>query len=591
MLKIKNITVKNFMSVGNVTQAVQFDNAGLTLVLGNNMDLGGDGSRNGTGKTTIINALSFALYGNALYNIKKDNLVNKTNNKQMLVTCEFQKDGINYRIERGRKPNVFKFIVDDIESTTDSTDEMQGEGRLSQEAIERVLGMSHTMFKHILALNTYTEPFLSMRANEQRELIEQLLGITQLSEKADILKELVKNTKDAVQEETYKIRAIEEANERIGGTIKDLERRQRVWTANKEKAIVDLGVELLALEHIDVAAELKAHSEYDAWQDRKTQFDTLTSEVAKLTTSKERETKRLVKAEEDLAAALEHKCYACGQELHDDAHDKIVATKTELVAESKGIVADIEKSLHDYKSGLELIGNIGTAPRLHYNTLQEAYEHQNKLSKIKTDIERKESETDPYEEQIQLMRETGLQEVDWNEVNRLDDLKEHQEFLLKLLTSKDSFIRKKIIEQNLSFLNNRLEYYITKLGLPHEVQFQSDLSVSITQLGQDLDFDNLSRGERNRLILGLSWAFRDVFESMNHPVNLMCIDELVDSGMDTVGVESALGVLKKMERDRSKSILLISHRDELVGRVNNVLQVTKENGFTTFNTEIEVIDA
>jgi DNA repair exonuclease SbcCD ATPase subunit len=591
MLKVKNITVKNFMSVGNVTQAVQFDNAGLTLVLGNNMDLGGDGSRNGTGKTTIINALSFALYGNALYNIKKDNLVNKTNNKQMLVTCEFQKDGVNYRIERGRKPNVFKFIVDDIDNTADGTDEMQGEGRLSQEAIERVLGMSHTMFKHILALNTYTEPFLSMRANEQRELIEQLLGITQLSEKADILKELVKATKDAVQEETYKIRAIEEANERIGGTIKDLERRQRVWIANKEKAIVDLGVELLALEHIDVDAELKAHTAYDAWQDRKTQFDTLTSEVAKLTTAKERETKRLVKAEEDLAAALEHKCYACGQELHDDAHDKIVATKTELVAESKGIVADIEKSLHDYKSGLELIGEVGPAPRLHYNTLQEAYEHQNKLSKIKTDIERKESETDPYEEQIQLMRETGLQEVDWNEVNRLDDLKEHQEFLLKLLTSKDSFIRKKIIEQNLSFLNNRLEYYITKLGLPHEVQFQSDLSVSITQLGQDLDFDNLSRGERNRLILGLSWAFRDVFESMNHPVNLMCIDELVDSGMDTVGVESALSVLKKMERDRSKSILLISHRDELVGRVNNVLQVTKENGFTTFNTEIEVIDA
>jgi len=591
MLKVKNITVKNFMSVGNVTQAVQFDNAGLTLVLGNNMDLGGDGSRNGTGKTTIINALSFALYGNALYNIKKDNLVNKTNNKQMLVTCEFQKDGVNYRIERGRKPNVFKFIVDDIDNTADGTDEMQGEGRLSQEAIERVLGMSHTMFKHILALNTYTEPFLSMRANEQRELIEQLLGITQLSEKADILKELVKATKDAVQEETYKIRAIEEANERIGGTIKDLERRQRVWIANKEKAIVDLGVELLALEHIDVDAELKVPTAYDAWQDRKTQFDTLTSEVAKLTTAKERETKRLVKAEEDLAAALEHKCYACGQELHDDAHDKIVATKTELVAESKGIVADIEKSLHDYKSGLELIGEVGPAPRLHYNTLQEAYEHQNKLSKIKTDIERKESETDPYEEQIQLMRETGLQEVDWNEVNRLDDLKEHQEFLLKLLTSKDSFIRKKIIEQNLSFLNNRLEYYITKLGLPHEVQFQSDLSVSITQLGQDLDFDNLSRGERNRLILGLSWAFRDVFESMNHPVNLMCIDELVDSGMDTVGVESALSVLKKMERDRSKSILLISHRDELVGRVNNVLQVTKENGFTTFNTEIEVIDA
>ena len=210
---------------------------------------------------------------------------------------------------------------------------------------------------------------------------------------------------------------------------------------------------------------------------------------------------------------------------------------------------------------------------------------------MRTNIENAEEESDPYGEQIEALQETGLQPVEWSEVNRLTELKEHQDFLLKLLTNKDSFIRKKIIEQNLQFLNTRLEYYITRLGLPHEVQFQSDLTVTITQLGQDLDFDNLSRGERNRLILGLSWSFRDVFESMNHPINLICIDELVDSGMDTIGVESALGILKKMERDRNKNILLISHRDELVGRVNNVLQVTKENGFTTFNTEVEIVDA
>ena len=158
------------MSVGNVTQAVHFDNAGLTLVLGNNMDLGGDGSRNGTGKTTIINALSYALYGNALYNIKKDNLVNKTNNKGMLVTVDFEMNGIDYRIERGRKPNIFKFLVNGAGGDGEITDEMQGEGRESQRVIERVVGMSHTMFKHIVALNTYTEPFLSMRANDQRDM-------------------------------------------------------------------------------------------------------------------------------------------------------------------------------------------------------------------------------------------------------------------------------------------------------------------------------------------------------------------------------------------------------------------------------------
>lgn len=590
MLVIKNITVKNFMSVGNVTQAVTFDHSGLTLVLGNNLDLGGDGSRNGTGKTTIVNALSYALYGNALYNIKKDNLVNKTNNKGLMVTVDFDKDGQSYRIERGRKPNIFRFIVNDSD-TTEGTDESQGEGRQTQQVIERTIGMSHTMFKHICALNTYTEPFLSMRANDQRELIEQLLGITQLSEKADILKELVKNTKDKIQQETFRIGAVEEANERINKSIADLQRRQRVWGTNKDDKIKQLKSELLALEHIDIDVELKAHADFEEFNSKKSQIDTLNAETARLMSAVDREQKRLDKAQKDLNAVLEHKCYACGQELHDDAHEKIVRTKTEAVNESQLHIDEDNNKIKDYKSALDELGDLGDAPRTEYNTLQEAYEHQNKLSTLRTNIDNAEQETDPYNEQIEALKETGLQSVEWAEVNRLTELKEHQDFLLKLLTNKDSFIRKKIIEQNLQFLNTRLEYYITRLGLPHEVQFQSDLTVTITQLGQDLDFDNLSRGERNRLILGLSWSFRDVFESMNHPINLICIDELVDSGMDTIGVESALGTLKKMERDRHKNILLISHRDELVGRVNSVLQVTKENGFTTFNTEVEIVDA
>lgn len=591
MLKIKNITIKNFMSVGNVTQAAQFDESGLTLVLGNNLDLGGDGSRNGTGKTTLINALSYGLYGNALYNIKKDNLVNKTNNKQMLVTVDFEKDGVQYRIERGRKPNVFKFLVGGMENSDTSSDEMQGEGRLTQIAIEKILGLTHTMFKHTIALNTYTEPFLSMRANDQRDLIEQLLGITQLSQKAEILKELIKNNKDSIQEETHRIRAVEEANEQINKSISDLERRKNLWEKNKEKNLTELDKEYASLAHLDIDEEIQSHKDFEVFSSKSQQLEVLNSEIAKLTSTKEREQKRLNKAQKDLDSLLENKCYACGQDIHDDSHKEALNSKKENVKESEELVNEYENSIQEYMSAITEIGDLGTAPSLFYNTIQEAWDHQNKIDNIQRDITRISEEVNPYDEQIDSLKETGLKQVDWTEINRLTELKEHQEFLLKLLTNKDSFIRKKIIEQNLQFLNSRLEYYITKLGLPHEVQFQSDLNVSIIQLGQDLDFDNLSRGERNRLILGLSWAFRDVFESMNHPINLICIDELVDSGMDTIGVENALGVLKKMERERSKNIILISHRDELVGRVSNILQVTKENGFTTFNTEIEMVES
>ena len=205
-----------------------------------------------------------------------------------------------------------------------------------------------------------------------------------------------------------------------------------------------------------------------------------------------------------------------------------------------------------------------------------------------TQLDEKSKATDPYQEQIDELKNTALQEFDWEIVNTLTSLKEHQEFLLKLLTSKDSFIRKKIIDQNLAYLNNRLTYYLDKVGLPHTVVFQNDLTVEITQLGQDLDFDNLSRGERNRLILGLSWAFRDVWESLYQNINLLFIDELIDSGMDASGVENCLSILKKMGRERKKNIYLISHKDELIGRMNNVLRVVKENGFTSYSTDLEI---
>ena len=121
------------------------------------------------------------------------------------------------------------------------------------------------------------------------------------------------------------------------------------------------------------------------------------------------------------------------------------------------------------------------------------------------------------------------------------------------------------------------------MGLPHSVTFENDLSVSISELGRDLDFDNLSRGERNRLILSLSWSFRDVWENLYQKINLLFVDEMIDNGLDQAGVENSLSILKYMARERQRSIWLISHRDELSARVGTVLKVIKENGFTQFS--------
>jgi len=584
MIKIKNLTVKNFMSVGNTTQAVNFDREDLTLVLGENLDLGGDGSRNGTGKTTIINALSYALYGQALTSIKKDNLVNKTNNKNMMVSLDFTISGIDYRVERGRKPNVLKFYVNNTE-TEQSDDNAQGDSRETQHEIEHVMNMSHDMFKHVLALNTYSQPFLSLKANDQRDIIEQLLGITMLSERADRVKELARSTKDDISQEEMRIRAVQEANKRIEDQITSLVKRSKMWENKKQEDVSKLADAIENLSHVDINQEIENHRLLDQYNSKKSKIDDANRWIKSTKQENTRLSKQSAKLEEEIGKLETHHCYACGQELHDDQHETILTDKRETLQETQQQIAENKTEQKKYNAIIEESGELGNQPVVFYDTLELAYEHQSSLSSLQKELEQRMAEVDPYVEQIDDMKKQALQEISYDHLNYLTRLQEHQDFLLKLLTNKDSFIRKKIIDQNLSYLNARLSHYLDNIGLPHQIVFQNDLSVEITELGRDLDFDNLSRGERNRLILSMSWAFRDVWESLYGSINVLFIDELVDSGMDTSGVENSLSLLKKMSRERNKSVWLVSHREDLIGRVENVLNVVKTNGFTEYSLE------
>ena len=586
MIHLRDLTVKNFMSVGNTTQAIDFDRSDLTLVLGENLDMGGDGSRNGTGKTTIINALSYALYGQALSNIRKDNLVNKTNAKHMLVSLDFSVSGQNYRIERGRKPNVLRFYVNDEHQA--AQDEAQGDSRETQEAVERVLGMSHDMFQHIVALNTYTPPFLSLKANEQRTIIEQLLGITLLSERADRIKELNRQTKDSIQSEELRIRAVQEANKRIEEQIQSLEKRRTLWLRKQTEDTEGLAQGIADLEHIDIAAEVQAHRDLDTYNAGKKAIDEANRWIRQIDADDTKLLKQKAQIDKDLNQIASHKCFACGTEIHDNSLDTVKAQREKTLQELALQLLTNDTQRSEHQDRLKELGSLGTAPRVFYDSLEQALNHKNTVDTLNKDLVARSAETDPYSEQIADMNEQALQAVSYETLNEYTRIQEHQEFLLKLLTSKDSFVRKKIIDQNLSYLNSRLTHYLDRIGLPHTVKFQNDLTVSIEELGRELDFDNLSRGERNRLILSMSWAFRDVWESLYQPINILFIDEMIDSGLDTQGVENALALLKKMSRERHKSIWLVSHRDELTSRVENILKVVKENGFTSYSTDIEL---
>jgi len=550
------------------------------------------------------------------------------------------------------------------------------------------------MFKHVLALNTYTEPFLSLKSNDQRTLIEQLLGITLLSERADRVKELNKQTKENISQEEFRIRAVQEANKRIEEQIESLRRRQTLWKSKYNSDLATLVTQYDDLSKIDIAIELAAHKDLAVWSQLKQQKDSRDALVARQTAWQQRhatevqtanrayldknqinieielanwaavsgynqkakdiselekliarcvadeakENKLVEKLRAEIAELQNHKCYACGQDFHDTNHESVLSAKEKALQEAALQALATNTQCIEHTDALTKLGDLGPKPVTHYKTEAEAIRHSGELNSLKqaldsktaetnpftdqlleiseivippqpvthydteaeaikhssqvdsllTQITNKHAEPDPYGEQITDMQNKALQDVSYTALNELVRIQDHQDFLLKLLTSKDSFVRKKIIDQNLSYLNARLTHYLDRMGLPHTVKFMNDLSVSIEELGRELDFDNLSRGERTRLILSMSWAFRDVWESLYHPINLMFIDELIDNGLDTVGVENALALLKKMSRERSKSVWLVSHRDELAGRVENTLKVVKENGFTNYNTDVDV---
>lgn len=590
---VKDIIIKNFLSIGNVAQVVNFNRNELVLILGENIDLGGDdsGSKNGVGKSAMINAVSYGLFGQALSNIKKENLINKTNGKGMSVTVEFEVDSDEYKIERGRKPNFLRFFKNNVEQKDDSEnkDDAQGDSRETQHDIDKLLGMSHDMFKHIVALNTYNEPFLNMRINDQRTIIEQLLGITLLSEKAEALRDLIKSGKEAITTESIQIKAIQSANSRIEDQIKNLNTRKKLWLGKKESDILEYTTAIIELKNINIDLELENHKLLELYQEKFSNLSSINSTLKQIQDQISREEKDLTKIFQEIASLEQMKCNACGQKLKEASHEQLLSLKQAELAEEQNILDELLLAKSSLYVQLEEIGLLGEKPETYYDNLTEAYDHRNQLNLLEQQLTQRDSEQDPYSDQITDMEHAALQIVSYDKLNELTRLQEHQEFLLKLLTNKDSFIRKKIIDQNLNYLNTRLSFYLDKLGLPHTVTFLNDLSVSITELGRDLDFHNLSRGEGNRLILGLSWSFRDVWESLYRSINVLFLDEIVDSGMDGAGVETSIAMLKGFTRERGKSVWLISHRDELVPRVDSILKITKENGFTVFNSDIETV--
>lgn len=570
----ESLTLRNFMSFGNNYTEVDLTMEGTILINGKNIDLGG---ANGVGKTTIINAICFALYNNPFDKISLKRLINNTNAEKdtlMEVRLTFTKGDKRYEIYRcrGSSTNI-EILCDGVDITLDSVGE-------NDRMIVEIVGISYELFTNIIVFAGGSEPFLQKPVGDQRKLIEELFNITILSEKAKKLKDKIKITEGDINIQEAIIREQQNAITRYNKQVSDAEARILKWEEDKEVSIARIKAQLTSIEGIDFDEEKKLHDELKSLQKDYDKF-VEGEKVAKKELSQLENA--LTRVEKELGHLRDSKCPYCLQQ-YSDASSKIASLEQQQEQHKISII-DLNNGLKKVQESIELFAGFiqQTKSNIQYPNLDSLLKIRTDSEVLKQKLEETDKSENPHLEAFEALLGESIKDVD---TKKLDDLKsklEHQQFLLKLLTDKNSFIRRKIINKTIPFLNARLNYYTSELGLPHLVKFDDDMSCTVSEYGRELDFGNLSNGEKKRVNMALSLSFRDVLHHLHGKVNLMFIDEIDGGSLDELGIDAIIKMIKKKSRDDDIAIWIISHRPEMAGRFEHEISIQKENGFSSIH--------
>lgn len=564
-IQFKKVRYKNVLSTGNVFTEISLDKSKTTLVSGSN----------GSGKSTVLDAITFVLYGKPFRKINKPQLINSINQKDALVEIEFSVSGNEYKIRRGIKPNIFEIyknneLIDQDAATRDYQSYLE----------QNILGLNYKSFNQIVVLGSATYvPFMELPAHSRREIIEDLLDIQVFSTMNNILKDKVVTNKELINENNYqidiiksKIESAEEHNDSI--------RKIRETEVNKIKE--------------------KMQENLSAVESEKEEIEKIEKNIASLieTISDKRQTKsNLDKAKvlkQDLNTNLKgyvnelnfyhdnDNCPTCKQGIDHDFKSNVVTEKGKKVLELETNINLLSEKIKKYEDRIEEISaiedeiqecniNIGTHRAQIKMSVNALKSYKEELENAEKEVEEVDtSKLDSYNKSLNDFR---------NEQTKLFEQKETLTVVGTML--KDGGIKTKIIKQYIPVMNKLINKYLSAFELFVDFQLDENFNEVIKSRFRDaFSYSSFSEGEKLRITLSIMMSWRAVAKLRNSvSTNLLILDETLDGAMDGVGVENLIDTLHNI--NSNDNIFVISHRgDQFAEKFDSHIKFEKIKNFS-----------
>lgn len=571
MLIFKKITYSNFLSTGNVPNVIELNKTRSTLITG----------RNGEGKSTILCALTFALFGKPFRNINKGQLVNSINRKNCLVEIEFSTNGHDYVVRRGIKPNIFEIFCDGqlINAVAASRD--------YQSVLEQqILKLNYKTFTQVVILGSATfVPFMQLPANQRREVIEDILDIRVFSVMNSILKEKVIAVRDALQLVDAKIATQKVKVDSQKKLIAALESSKNTIVASlnqriaNNQASIEVAKEKIAdimLEINELNNKLAAYAHVDDAKQKATKAQAKL--VAKVESCKH-----------DMSFFTSNEtCPSCSQHIAEDHKQKILRELGEVMAQQNSnldiINTAVEKLASDAAESAVLVDAIQTKQIevSSFNTSISMYHDQ--ITELQREIEQTQGDdSDVTEEKVKMKNfaEEAIEMID--EKSSLLDQRQLHDVASALL--KDTGIKTAIIREYLPVMNKLINKYLAAMDFYVKFELDESFNEVIKSRNRDeFTYSSFSEGEKRRLDLAILFTWRQIAKMKNSVnTNIMILDEILDGALDTGGIDYFLSIMN--EFGEHTNIFVISHKvDQMVDRFDTVVRVEKKNDFSIITT-------